>query len=139
MTDALRAQSAEEIGGYIKEALRDYIQGGPDKTAECLALGEGLDWVPGYVARAREARAQWEAEKETEVWIKDAREASSFLPASQPGVEGLEPATKEVPVEPELVKPAAVKARLVRTRDGIWYWVKGTDRRRWWGPRPQIE
>src|SRR5262245_27944934 len=63
MVDPLRLQTSDEVQSYIKGSLRKYIEGGPDNTAECLVLGNGLGWVPGAVERARELRAQWDAEQ----------------------------------------------------------------------------
>jgi hypothetical protein len=58
MNEAVRTLNE---GEWIKQTLLAYINGGPDKIAECLEVGAGLDWVPAAVAEARKLRKQWEA------------------------------------------------------------------------------
>jgi hypothetical protein len=48
MTELVRSLSVEDIDRYIRKGLRDYLNEGPDNTAELLELGKTykLDWVP---------------------------------------------------------------------------------------------
>ena len=64
MNEALRTQSPEEVGDYIKKALAEFVEGGPDRTEECIELGEcaGLDWVQERVIKARHLRQQQDEE-----------------------------------------------------------------------------
>jgi hypothetical protein len=40
----------------IKQWLAEYVDGGEDRTEECLRLGAGRPWVPSLVEKARCAR-----------------------------------------------------------------------------------
>lgn len=45
-----------DVGRWIKDALAEYADGGPDRTDECLRRGARLDWVVTAVEKAREQR-----------------------------------------------------------------------------------
>ena len=74
--------SVEDRSQWIKDTLREYSRGGPDRRSECLALGKDLPWLDDAIAAALAVRQKWEAAQ-----VKPKAEAVFISPAVQPAAE----------------------------------------------------